>query len=221
MRDHCLLVDDAAMLNSMKRTFFIDIDQTISTGHVSRDLQESVQYYRDLGLVVPDGLQSWPVLFQLPEVVRLHEVLPGAREGVRQLAQLGEVWYATARKPEVEQITREWLATRAFPNPERVIIVEGIAEKLLALAAYPGPLVLVDDRWQQLHEILVQHGERHRVLAGVRERLTLVAFGARQEHVPETTVVPVVPLCGWEGCAEFFRSDLFIHGVVSQTRKEK
>lgn len=179
------------------RTYFIDIDQTVSSGYVGQDVAASVQYYRDRGLTIPDGIASWPELFQLPEIVRLHEVLPGAQQGVSQLARQGEVWYATARKPEVATITRDWLAMHAFPFPDNIILVTGVAEKLLALADYSGQLVLADDRWNQLHEILMQYGTRHRVLADVRTRLTLVAFGARKEDIPEKTVVPILPLCTW------------------------
>ena len=49
----------------MNQTYFLDIDQTISTGHVCPTLAESMQYYRDRGVIVPEDIQHWPVLFQL------------------------------------------------------------------------------------------------------------------------------------------------------------
>ena len=130
----------------MKTTFFVDIDQTISTGHVGRNLAGSVQYYRERGVVVPCSVTSWPELFQLPDVMRQHEVLPGARAGVRRLAAYSDVIYVTIRAPDAEQITRDWLAREDFPSSERLVICQSIAHKLLALAEYTGPLILVDDR---------------------------------------------------------------------------
>lgn len=204
MQNSCLFVDGAGMVCGMK-TYFIDIDQTISTGHVCRDLAESVQYYRDLGLEIPDGLQIWPDLFQLPAVLALHETLPGARAGVLHLSSAGDVAYATVRKPDVEQITREWLANNGFPSPERVIMCQSVAHKLLALAPYPGGLVLIDDRWRKALEVwprLEEHAPD--VAADLRQRLTLVAFGATQADLPETSVVHVVPLSDWSLLADVF-----------------
>ncbi|HEU5382532.1 MAG TPA: hypothetical protein VFV38_44560, partial [Ktedonobacteraceae bacterium] len=78
------------------KTFFVDIDQTISTGYIGASLAESIVYYRDRGVAVPDGMESWPDLFQLPDVARQHEVLPGALIGAWRLAEHGELFYATA-----------------------------------------------------------------------------------------------------------------------------
>lgn len=196
-------------------TYFIDIDQTISTGHVGRDLADSVQYYRDLGVIVPDGIENWPTLFQLPDVARQHEVLPGALVGAWRLDGAGELFYATARKPDVEQITLDWLYREGFPKPEQVIFCQGISEKLLAIAEHSGPLVLIDDRWRQLLRILEEYRE-HRVLRDLRQRLTLVAFGSSQADMPTLSVVPVVPLPEWSSITELLAR--FAHVVVSSRK---
>ena len=137
--------------------------------------------------------------------------------GVRRLAQLGEVRYATARKPEVEQITRAWLTQQGFPFPEHALFCTGVAEKLVALASFPG-LVLVDDRWQQLLTLLEQYGQRL-VLQGLCERLTLVAFGAVK--VPESSVVPLLPLPDWSRLEELLLSNSFTEVFVSSSQIRK
>lgn len=198
----------------MKTTFFVDIDQTISTGHVGRDLATSVAYYRDLGVVVPDGVNCWPDLFQLPAVLARHETLPGALAGVQQLAACGDVSYATVRAPDVAQITHEWLAEHGFPSPERVVMCQSVGQKLLALARYPGRVVLVDDRWRKVLEVwprLVEHDPA--LAADLRERFTLVAFGANAADLPESSVVPVVPLAYWSLVANVL---MVVHEAVKK-----
>jgi hypothetical protein len=182
----------------MKTTFFLDIDQTISTGYVGRDLAASVQYYQDLGLELPETIQTWPDLFQLPAVLARHETLPGALVGAWRLDGAGDVVYATVRAPDVEQITRDWLYTQGFPLPERLVMCQSVAHKLQALAQYDGSVVLVDDRWRKALEVWPRLEEHAPALAAdLRQRLKLVAFGATQADLPESSVVPVVPLPTW------------------------
>jgi len=57
--------------------FVVDIDQTSRSGHVFSSVQESVGCYLDQGIVVPDTVTCYPDVFQLSDVVRLYEVLPG------------------------------------------------------------------------------------------------------------------------------------------------
>lgn len=186
-------------MNTM--TFFIDIDQTISTGFVGASVQESLAYYQARGILIPPEASRYIDIFQVPEVVRIHEVFPGAQEGIRHLLPLGNVIYATARQARVEEITREWLREQDFPAPERVLFCQGVAEKLVALAEHPGSLVLVDDRWHQLLNILETYGKR-RALRDLVERLTLVAFGADQTDLPGSAVVPIMPLPDWFGVTD-------------------
>ena len=182
-------------------TYCVDMDQVTCTGHVCPTLAESIAYYRARGVVVPDSIDSWPDLFQLPDVVRQHEVIPGAVEGVRKLTEGCKLHYLTARKSDVHDITREWLRREGFPSPDKVIFVDGVAEKLIAMADFDGPLFLVDDRWDQLLMILSKH-RQHRSLAGLLDRLTLVAFGANKSDLPLSSIVPVVPLLNWSWLKE-------------------
>jgi uncharacterized HAD superfamily protein len=198
---------------------FVDIDQTISTGYIGSSVQESIAYYRSLHIEIPPDTSRYIDFFTLPEVVRLHEVLPGAQDGIRQLAAFGDITYATARKPDVEQITRDWLVEHGFPSSEQVIFCAGVSEKLLAIAAHPGPLVLVDDRWHQLMDIVGQYGETHRVIGGMRDRLTLVAFGVAASAIPGVVPVPVLPLPDWSNITELLQSERFTNVVGVHTRK--
>lgn len=177
---------------------FVDIDQTISSGRVSSSLQESVRYYQNQGIVVPETVTCYPDLFQLPEVVCLHETLPGARSGVSQLLLLGELMYATVRKPDVEAMTRLWLQKQDFPSSEKVIFSQSMAHKLLALSAFSGPLILVDDRWRKALEVwprLVDHNQE--MARDLAARLTLVAFGASNSDLPGFSLLPIVALPDW------------------------
>ncbi len=177
---------------------FVDIDQTISRGRVADSLHESVRYYREQGITVPDNVACYPDLFQLPDVVRLHETLPGAREGVSQLARLGALSYATVRNADVEEITRLWLQEHDFPSAENVIFSQSLAHKLLAISHYPGQLILVDDRWRKALEVLPRVMEYSPETAqNIGARLTLVAFGAGPGDLPGSPIVPLVALSNW------------------------
>jgi uncharacterized HAD superfamily protein len=178
--------------------FFVDIDQTISSGQVLRSLQESVQYYQNQGVNVPETVTCYPDLFQLPEVVRMHEMLPGAQSGVSQLAQVGELMYATVRKPEVEEMTRIWLQAQGFPSPEKVIFTQSMAHKVLALSAFSGPLILIDDRWQKALEVWPRLVDSQPEMAhALATRLTLVAFGASADDLPADSPLSIVAFPDW------------------------
>lgn len=177
---------------------FIDIDQTISSGRVADSLQESVRYYRDRGISVPETITCYPDLFQLPDIVRLHETLPGARDGVHQLAQHGDISYATVRNTDVEEITRLWLQEHDFPSTQDVIFSQSMAHKLLAISHYPGQLVLIDDRWQKALEVLprvIEHSPE--TAQHIETRLTLVAFGASVSDLPGSPLIPMLALPDW------------------------
>jgi len=177
---------------------FVDIDQTISTGRVSDTLQESMLYYRDQGIAVPDTVTCYPDLFQLPDIVSLHDVLPSACSGVYQLAQYGDIAYATVRAPDIEDITKKWLGEHDFPSPDSVILVQSVAHKLLAISAFSGPLVLIDDRWRKALGVwprLMDHSPE--IAQNLATRLTLVAFGANTSDLPGSSAVPVLALPDW------------------------
>lgn len=193
---------------------YVDVDQTASTGHVCATLAESVQYYRQLGVVVPDDVASWPELFQLPEILIQHEVIPGALAGVRLLAEHGEIAYLTVRKPDVRAITQDWLSLEDFPSPDNVMICQSSAHKLLAIAEHPGQAVLIDDRWRKLLDCWPRLVEYAPDLAtDLQQRLTLVAFGASAADLPSSPVVPVVPLPDWRSVADVLMA---LHKVVKK-----
>ncbi len=177
---------------------FVDIDQTISRGHVADSLHESMEYYRSRGIAVPDDVACYPDLFQLPDVVRLHETLPGACSGVTRLTTFGDISYATVRNSDVEEITRLWLYEHDFPSAENVIFSQSMAHKLLAISRSAGQLALVDDRWRKALEVLPRVMEYSPETArNLGTRLTLVAFGASANDLPGSPVVPLVALPDW------------------------
>ena len=182
-------------------TFCVDIDQTIATGSMGQDLAECVQHYRTLGVAVPEQVQSWCELVRLPAVLRRREPLPGALEGVRRLAAVGDVVYVTTRAPEAELITRGWLYRQGFPAPGRVLMCQSMAHKLQTVAQYEGPLVLIDDGWRLALECWADLEEGMPALAAdLQRRLTVVAFGVSQVEMfdgPERLAVPVVTLPEW------------------------
>ncbi len=190
----------------------IDIDQTLSRGYVGSELQESIAYYEQrIGGTLPAPISDYPSLFQLPEVLVHHEQLPGACTGVRYLATLGTVGYYTVRKHEqperyiaMQEATRAWLQEHTFPNAARVFFCRSVLDKMLTLVqqSQEGPtrLVLIDDRWQKALEglqMLRDAGSPYAdVLQTLRERFTLVAFGAHARPV-QTSGVSVVALPSW------------------------
>lgn len=188
--------------------FYVDIDQTISTGFRGKNLREAIVYYRQLGITVPDTIERYPDLFQLPEVLTRHEEIPGSVSGVTRLAEIGAVTYATVRKETVEtsspgtvqQITRRWLHEHGFPNAHNVLFNESIGQKLEAIARHvpTGPMVLIDDRWRtvlnlwpRLQELAPELAER------LRRSLILVAFGATPEETQVSSPIPLVVLPSW------------------------
>lgn len=208
------LVDCSAILWSMKITFFVDIDQTISTGYVGQSLAESIAYYRERGVVVPDHIASWPELFQLPAVLVQHEKLPDALAGMNLLARYGDVAYATVRKSDVAGITCGWLWEHGFPSPDQVIICRSIVHKLRELAQRPGGLVLIDDRWRKALDQWPRLVEIDPAAAEILlDRLTLVAFGSNAADLPESPVVSVVPLPDWRSVADVLMA---LHEVVKK-----
>ena len=193
----------------------IDIDQTISTGYKGESFQESLAYYQARGVTIPQTVRGYLELFQLPAVLRVHEVLPGAVAGVTTLARSGRISYFTVRKhsdaqveAEIHAITRAWLGDHGFPSADQVIFCRSVMHKLVQLYEREKEsterLLLIDDRWQQALDALAQiaQNEAYRYIATMlRERLTLVAFGA--SSLPERTEgLRVVALPDWNRIAD-------------------
>lgn len=179
-------------------TFLVDIDQTIATGHTGTNLAESIHFYQASGLVIPAWVHCWSDLWQVPAVLRQYEALPGALAGVWQLATAGKVRYATCRSPRADFITRGWLYKQGFPSPGCVLRGQQMTEVLQLLAQDAGPLVFIDHRWQRLLEQWPAVEEQMPALAcDLRQRFTLVAFGASQADIPEVPAFPVRVLSDW------------------------
>lgn len=141
-----------------------------------------------------------------PEVLRAMHPLPGAKEGVMQLATLGTVAYYTARysaqseerSRAMAQATLEWLMASEFVNPTRAVFCDGLSGKLRQLArelAYSAePVILVDDQWTRLLERLTDQDEETSLL--LQHSLILVAYGART--IPQQTPFPVIAFPSWK-----------------------
>lgn len=196
--------------------FAVDIDQTVSTGYAGKNLRESIAYYEALGILVPAHITKYPELFQLPDVLRVHETLPGAVDGVNALAKHGRIAYYTVRKhrdpcieQEIQDITRTWLAKRNFPSADSVIFCRSAMHKLLWLSeAGEDLLVLIDDRWRKIGNAfteLVQSKDHGCIANDLRQRLTLVAFGALS--IPESpSGLRTVAFPDWGNVADLFVS---------------
>jgi hypothetical protein len=193
----------------MYMRFIIDIDQTLSTGFIGTSFEESIEYYQAQGLVIPATVATYLALFQLPEVMQIHEVLPGATEGATLLAEQGEIQYFTVRKggdnatsERIQAVTRQWLRSHSFPSPENVVFCRSTMHKLVLMHNLGGeePLVFIDDRWRKAIEALddleARDEESQNVAAFIRKHVTLVAFGA--ESVPARDDLHLMALSAWE-----------------------
>lgn len=173
--------------------FAIDIDQTISTGYAGKGLRESIAYYEAKGIKVPAHITKYPELFQLLDVLRLHDALPGAVAGVHELAKHGHIAYYTVRKhddpqanQDIQGITRTWLAGHGFPCPNNVVFCRSVMHKLLRLHEEDeDALVLIDDHCDKAFTALgrLAHSEDSQQIADdLSRRLTMITFGAPPFH---------------------------------------
>jgi len=83
--------------------------------------------------------------------------VPGAAEGVAWIVDRGhEVRYASARPPEVEQVSREWLAKWGFPILSLHCLTREGKKELLRSDPYD---LLIDDQMRYL-KIAREQGKR-------------------------------------------------------------
>jgi len=146
------------------------------------------------------------IIAHTPILQRHLEVVDGAIDGARFLAQSGDLRYCTARKTArhedldeaMARATRDWLAASGFPNPQDVIFCTSLLEKLSFCAAHIGKtgeeVVLVDDSYEQLLSEIDQLETRQGDL--LRQHFTLLAFGAQE--APEHAPLRVVALPTWD-----------------------
>jgi hypothetical protein len=215
--------------------FAVDIDGTIATGWNAPSLQACIDYYRALGIHLPSTISDYTDLLQIPAVMRIHEVLPSAVEGVRQLARLGNVAYYTVRKSpdalihaQIQEATRFWLATHQFPHPEQVVFCLSSMNKLIRIYHHDSlaALVLIDDRPGQVlaaFDLLVAGGhpkfdieEQKKMVQVLRQRLVVVAFGVEKQPFPNRDRgLQVLTLPSWEQVSELVLSlDLHVESSL-------
>lgn len=180
--------------------FAIDLDQTACTGYVGIGVPESIAYYRQRGITIPESATRYIDFFGLPDVMRVHEQIPGALAGVQKLAQLGNLSYFTVRKAtdpdaqrSVQTATREWLVEHQFPLAAHVIFCRSMVHKLLAIAECQkeqnGPILLIDDSWRKALDALQFIEDQDKSIAQLlREQLTIAAFGVQPGDLPDAPV---------------------------------
>ncbi len=146
------------------------------------------------------------IIAHTPILQRHLEVVDGAINGARFLAQSGNLRYCTARKTArfeeldeaMARATRDWLEANGFPNPQDVIFCTSLLEKLSFCAAHIGKtgeeVMLVDDSYEQLLSKVDQLEARQGDL--LRQHFTLLAFGT--QGVLEHTPLRVVALPTWD-----------------------
>ncbi|QBD78568.1 hypothetical protein EPA93_22250 [Ktedonosporobacter rubrisoli] len=208
--------------------FAIDIDGTIARGNrqqLKRICNERFQLGIDLALLDQMSYReffhspqmqdykkivgkeylrlsvAW-LMFE-PEMLLAARPFPGAVEGIKRLAELGEVTYYTARyslsAPEknagMRESTLQWLHEQNFPQAERAVFCDGVADKAEQMyklsEKQAEPIFLIDDLYEQLLSALEGYGDTFKA------RFTLVAF--RAHTAPEQCLgIQVIPLPSWE-----------------------
>lgn len=142
--------------------FALDIDNTIARDIKNAALRayliRSLDMPRDeqvlrAWLQVPENLarfeQARKDSEKIPEVMGAVQPIPGALDGVKQLASIGTVIYVTCRVPELRTLTHDWLAEHGFPSPENARLCGRYSEKYLhayQMADSDEPILLIDDQ---------------------------------------------------------------------------
>lgn len=110
--------------------------------------------------------------------------LPGAVEATQALALLGRIMYLTLRKPESEQLTRDWLAVHGFPSPTDVFSCEHYQYKYLEAHRHADVdeyVMIIDDNYRPLLARFKTFFDEYRDIANsLRKRLAVVAYGAKE-----------------------------------------
>jgi hypothetical protein len=138
-----------------------------------------------------------------PEVFERFEVIPGALENTQYLAELGVVRYNTVRPPEIQEATRQWLATNGFVNAGTVVFSRSSMHKLLQISEDEGASILIDDRYTQVLHAFEQiaSGDQH-IADLLKQRLTLFAFGVSEIPAQHTGLLNIVALPSWQQLKE-------------------
>jgi hypothetical protein len=197
--------------------FAIDSDQTIATGFVGATLQESINHYQELGVTLPDPISDYQHLFQLPEVIKLHQEVPGSVVGVSILATHGTVSYyqvgrstQTVEEQHCHAAMIRWLRARHFPCPSNLVACASVADQLIRLYYYrtQDMIVLIDNNVSLTLATFAQfvagkHTAMERdiqqeIADDLRQRLVVVAFGIEADALPKDAHgVRLLALPGW------------------------
>lgn len=202
----------------------IDIDGTIAEPkHHAPGFWNTARPYIEAGLVTEAEVRALKSenhqrLWLLPQILLTHTPVPGAIQGVKELAQSGgSLEYFTVRQAldtktceQVHENTRLWLASAGFPVPRAVQFFWDAGDKLTqALAAPEDAIALIDDRpggllkaYQRIRENNPEQAE------AIRKRVILIAFGPdAMEDLPCVDQAPgILALEGWSRLSELLSS---------------
>lgn len=161
----------------------------------------------------------------MPMNLLIQEPIEGALEGVQRLSQIGDVVYATARRdgyagsdPDIAEraawanekileATQSWLASQGFPEPNSVLFVTTLREKLERIAAYcrdaQEATIFIDDMAASIVEASLQLPEG--LAEASRTYLTFVPYSLRR-RIPDdadtSRFARVVMLRTWKNLEE-------------------
>jgi hypothetical protein len=146
-------------------------------------------------------------LFLIPHVLVTHVSIAGSVEAIQALFSEGKsLQYFTVRqalRPEicvqVHHNTQVWLEQCHFPLPEAVHFFWDAGKKLTeALEAKEDQILLIDDRPDGLvkayQKIAAQHPD---VAQQIKQRITVLAFGAVNTGSLPSSDLKVLPLPDW------------------------
>jgi hypothetical protein len=208
--------------------FAIDIDGTISSANANEIYSFFVRELGlDIPASVLETLPTFGAFLSLPQVVQFRKAskanerlflaarhnaiktpsflldlvpMPHAADELHYLTSLGEVRYCTARVPEVQGVTQQWLERHGFPCCHQVECCSTIASKVQTLASYQPnqDLVLIDDRG---HTDML---DALHTMPNLASRLSILAFGV--ENVPLSTTFYLRALPAWSHIREVVAS---------------
>lgn len=196
--------------------FAIDIDNTIARDIKNAALRAYLLRALDMPsdeadlrawLQVPENLarfnQARTDSEKIPEVMSALLPIPGALDGVRQLASIGTVIYVTCRVPALYELTLDWLARHDFPTPENAHPCAHYSEKYLwsyKMSAPDEPIILIDDNAEGVVRSFQTIARNDPVVAmRLIPRLSVVAFAPKEARWRMTPPpFPVLILKSWE-----------------------
>jgi hypothetical protein len=176
--------------------FAIDI-QTIMRPQKEDGLRASIEYYRGSGISIPKTIRRYSDLFQLPEVLRTHEVAPGAAEGIRQLQQIGIIRYYTvfhSLSGLQEAILRRWMSAKDF-DPNALTFCYSEKNKLIKLYEsiqnIQEEVIVIDNQYDLLCDVFNRIALQSSDIAEhLQIHVTVAAFGRSRVSMKDLRVVP-------------------------------